>query len=355
MKHSYSLFLFLAFMASAVPSLIAQQAGCTDSNAANYDPNATEDDGSCYYNYYGCTDPNASNYDPNANVDDGSCYYYYGCTDPNAANYNLNANIDDGSCYYYGCTDQSAVNYDPNANVNDGSCYYEIYGCTNPGADNYDPFATVDDGSCYISGTSGCTDPNAANYNPWANYEDGSCYYYYYGCTDPNAVNYDFNANADDGSCYYYSYGCTDPNAVNYNSNANMDDGSCYYEYYDCYGDLNGLAIVDDCGTCAGGNTGVIACVLIGIEDSDVTPSPLQVYPNPSNGRFAITALANLGEAIAVQLTDVTGRVVQQQQWNASKGDILVVDTSLEDGMYLLNVCTESGKRFSTSVVISTN
>jgi len=47
--------------------------------------------------------------------------------------------------------------------------------------------------------------------------------------------------------------------------------------------------------------------------------------------------------------------VVQQQQWNSSKGAVLVVDASLEDGMYLLNVSTVSGKRFSTSVVISTN
>ncbi len=332
MKHSYSIFLFLAFMASVAPSVLAQQAGCTDPNAANFDPNATEDDGSCYYIYYGCTDPSAANYDPNATIDDNSCYYnYYGCTDPNAANYDPNANADDGSCYYYyyGCTDPSAVNYNSSANIDDGSCYFEIYGCTNPGADNYNEYATVDDGSCYISGTSGCTDPNAVNYDPWANYEDGSCYYYYYGCTDPSAANYDFNAN--------------------------FDDGSCYYNYYDCYGDLDGLAIIDDCGNCAGGNTGVIACVLIGVNSTLEAHQALNIYPNPSTGRFAITALINFGEVVRVQLTDVAGRVVQQQQWNASKGAVLVVDASLEDGMYLLNVSTESGKRFSTSVVISTN
>ena len=47
--------------------------GCTDPFAANYDPNATADDGSC--SYPGCTDPNAINYDPGANTDDGSCIY----------------------------------------------------------------------------------------------------------------------------------------------------------------------------------------------------------------------------------------------------------------------------------------
>ena len=80
--------------------------GCTDVNACNYDPNATDDDGSCEYaeEYYdcdgncindadgdeicdeleivGCTDVNACNYDPNATDDDGSCEYaeeYYDC------------------------------------------------------------------------------------------------------------------------------------------------------------------------------------------------------------------------------------------------------------------------------------
>ena len=47
--------------------------GCTDPNADNYDPNATNDDGSCVY--CGCTDPLANNYDPNAVCDDGSCTY----------------------------------------------------------------------------------------------------------------------------------------------------------------------------------------------------------------------------------------------------------------------------------------
>ena len=48
----------------------------------------------------------------------------YGCTDPFAANYDPNATADDGSCSYPGCTDQNAINYDPGANTDDGSCIY---------------------------------------------------------------------------------------------------------------------------------------------------------------------------------------------------------------------------------------
>ena len=55
---------------------------------------------------FGCTDNTMFNYDPAATNDDGSCIMFnYGCMDPDADNYNAVANTDDGSCLYYGCTD----------------------------------------------------------------------------------------------------------------------------------------------------------------------------------------------------------------------------------------------------------
>ena len=45
--------------------------GCTQQWADNYNPNANQDDGSCYR--VGCTNPDANNYDPLATVDSGNC------------------------------------------------------------------------------------------------------------------------------------------------------------------------------------------------------------------------------------------------------------------------------------------
>ena len=51
--------------------------GCTNAAAINYNPAATVDDGTCYFNnsIKGCTDINALNYNPAATVDDGTCVY----------------------------------------------------------------------------------------------------------------------------------------------------------------------------------------------------------------------------------------------------------------------------------------
>jgi hypothetical protein len=49
-----------------------------------------------------------------------------GCTDPSAANFDPLAVTDDGSCVYAGCTDALALNFDPIATIDDGSCIYTL-------------------------------------------------------------------------------------------------------------------------------------------------------------------------------------------------------------------------------------
>ena len=57
--------------------------GCMDEAAINYNPFATEDDGTCMVLTGGCVIPFACNYDPNADFYDGSCDFdcLYGTTE----------------------------------------------------------------------------------------------------------------------------------------------------------------------------------------------------------------------------------------------------------------------------------
>ena len=84
----------------------------------------------------GCLDPLANNYNPLASQDDGSCdYCIYGCMDPNAINYNNLATCDDGSCtgealeiagvidFSIGTTDGKAIHLRVLSDISDLSTY----------------------------------------------------------------------------------------------------------------------------------------------------------------------------------------------------------------------------------------
>ncbi len=63
--------VFILFLLSCFLTGCSKKKGCMYQGAANYDPEAEEEDGSC--KIYGCMDPNGLNYDQYANIDDGSC------------------------------------------------------------------------------------------------------------------------------------------------------------------------------------------------------------------------------------------------------------------------------------------
>lgn len=253
-------------------------AGCTDPSANNYNPNATDDDGSCISLTGGCTLPFACNYDPTADFYlPGSCDFscLFGmpqpmpgaiCSNPLACNFG-----EEGLCEFFdangelcviiGCIDEVACNYDPNAQVA-GSCDYTsclVSGCTNSNACNFDDTADVNDGSCEYTSCLGCTDDMANNFDPSATFDDNSCTYDVYGCMILTACNYSPDANISDDSCDFAScFGCATPSACNYDAGVIYPNGSCVFADagYDCEG--NCLMDSDADGVCDGDE--VVGC-----------------------------------------------------------------------------------------------
>ena len=140
--------------------------------AANYNPNAVEDDGSCQYVVNGCTDEESLHYGQN-------CSYMY---------WSIGQGENNG-----------AINWSIATNPNTGGLFIDMPNVT---------LEDTPDCPCLIGG---CTDPEADTYNPDADYNiGGDCEYY--GCMEENALNYDSQHTSDpNDECLF----CSDASTVN--------------------------------------------------------------------------------------------------------------------------------------------
>ena len=186
---------------------------------------------SCGSNTGGCTDPNAANFDPSATFNDGSCEYP-GCTDPSALNFNAAATIDDGSCNYcngegsisaqlYICTFANGSNVSLTLVDETGAVAWQSEALGNNVIQYHD--ICLQEGVCYTAVMS-----NLGNLTGWNNG------YFWINTGGSQIVNESLNADAAtesvlfsaDGTCSTI-FGCTNSEAINYNASANVDDGSC--------------------------------------------------------------------------------------------------------------------------------
>ena len=194
--------------------LTSQVLGCTDSSAENYNPLATEDDGTCLFcngeievisivqptgSGTGCSSSDNGVIRMSEGINIPAAYQYYSRRSTGGPTFGPWIPL--GT---YGEGDRTFTNMAPG--------FYQIkieyqvssdYMCT--------VYLEGDDLSVKVfSGvitlgvdTSGC------------------------GCTDPEANNYDSTATSDDGTCI--RFGCTDKLAINVDTAATVDDGSCVY------------------------------------------------------------------------------------------------------------------------------
>jgi len=261
--------------------------GCTDSTAMNYDPAATQDDGSCTY----CVGTYA-----NISVGGGTYMSEVSWTLTDGAGntvltggapFSLDTCLAD-DCYTVDMVDSwgdgwngSTFDLDGVAlgtiltgstgsfTFSTGSASCAVLGCTDPLASNYDATATVDDGSCVYP----CTDNEVAvnMYDSWGDGWNGGTYDISTGgasvatggltsgsygsdtlclptvCYDvtvgggwyDSEISFDFGSllaaaagtytDVSVGGAVCGTLGCTDALALNYDSTATIDDGSCVY------------------------------------------------------------------------------------------------------------------------------
>ena len=232
---------------------------------------------------YGCTDPEATNYDPEATDDDGSCIVILECeanqtqvlvtlqTDIWGNEVSFSISNDNGilltgeglgdytafSSYFCLDDDSGCLVLEMFDSFGDGwnGAVLDItlpelgisLGTFTLAEGNYQAI-TFGEG-CENDGTlvEGCTDPNAFNYDPTASVDDGSCSYdcicddvydpvcgYDYVTGEYVTFNNECEAWCAQSYIVWYGdcadqpvYGCTNDEAINYNPDATQDDGSC--------------------------------------------------------------------------------------------------------------------------------
>ena len=274
--------------ASGDPFFIGGVIGCPDVEACNFNPEATYDDGTCYYPFPYWEDIDGDGigavflgqYCPEE-IPDGAvdifgdnCPFVY-----NPDQIDIDGNGIGDICQE-GCTDSLGINFDPYSNIDDSSCYYltdidpyfqpinpllpyfpmGIYLSSATSNDTNlrigDEIAIYDNDLCigavqltteiapYLPIIVSQDNPNTPEIDGFIE-GDEILYRFWDESEQIEIIN--IIASVTNGSDIFdpvgFSYvdlsvwllpGCIDDSALNYNSEANLNDGSCIYPIYGC-------------------------------------------------------------------------------------------------------------------------
>ncbi len=256
--------------------------GCTDSDYVEYNPEATNNDGSCLTPIIlGCLDETAFNYNSEANTEDtiescnftltitdgvgdgwfgswlgiyqfgtifGSPQYQMGPNDGTEVSFNIELSTVGPAYVYFFVTPQSIATAqqcgftltNPDGEVIIDVPFFSAIPFVNEsGWYKYEinPYC----GNTCVPFIEGCQNPTALNYNDEANIDNGSCYFEP-GCTQAGYLEYytqGFEADFDNGDCQTLAvFGCTDIDAFNFDEGANVDNEGCIPKIFGCINEL---------------------------------------------------------------------------------------------------------------------
>jgi hypothetical protein len=174
--------------------------GCTSITACNFNSLATDEDGSCLEPVFNCTECVGDTLQLIDSDSDGVCDAdeIAGCTSLSACNYNPLATDEDGSCIepVFECTECIGDTVQLIDTDNDGICdANEIPGCTSLTACNFDSLATDDDGSC-LEPVFNCAECSADSLLIIDTDGDGLC-----DADDPNPFDLPYRLDTIQNSC----------------------------------------------------------------------------------------------------------------------------------------------------------
>ena len=348
--------------------------GCNEDWADNYNPNATENDGSCYK--VGCTSDWADNYDELATLSSTSGFLAQtsphsvtvgsGMTySPNQLTIVSGDNVtftSEGGSHDVNFSTNSITGmpFDNPADIEylpiqgaglmgtitfnvPGTYNYDcsVYGhasmgmvgevvvtalvsdtvdcirlgCTSYWADNYDELATDDNGSCELTA---CPYPYYLEYDSNYTVADISmCITYIIeGCTNSLAENYNPDATLEDGTCVIF--GCMSEDADNYNPEATLQDDSCIL-----YGCTNETAenynnqATDDAGSCI-----IYGCTIsifpnynpeATVDDLSCNPVGIEVYGCTDDNALNYISQANTDNGSCLYQEDDCSISIQEE------------------------------------------
>lgn len=357
---------------------------------------------------FGCTDPEATNFNPDATIDDGSCFYE---CEGNAVILHINTSADVDSANYL----QYGIGIEYNAYVVTGSatagqnvafdicledgCYNlyleswqnqswvgsEIYAVTEAGdtlfyaaPEVYQQlyvysFGVNEEGCGDPQEVFGCTDPEALNYNPNATIDDGSCTYDF-EC----GISFDVIADTLGGNLFYI---IPSENIVNASSVLwDFGDGSTSAEFYPTYiyetdgpftlclfvtfEDASGnYCEISYCEVLEGsifGGSGILSGgFMINViqpgslsDNVSIAEKEISVYPNPTNDIATISFLSDQSDKLTLNVADLTGKIIESRILSTSIGqqNIQVDLSEFPQGLYLIGLEQNGSKSYAKVV-----